>query len=214
MENKNNNKIIITLLLIIIVILTVLCILFATNTISFNDNSTNSNQQNMENNQTNANNSDNQNKVIQTKLVDNLDCNNSETTFNNITVKIEQKKDDGMCSVNSITINDKDIKDDVAIWIDSYEIYDNNVIILSGHTSGSLFTIYNLENNSSIMKLEPNTLNGYWVTSYTTNNNKITINGKECGTQCGTETTEYPNATFEIECNNNSFTYPYLIEKK
>ena len=214
MGNKNNSKIVIVLSSIIIVILTVLCILFATDTISFNNNSTNSNQQNMENNQTNTNNSDNQNKVIQTKLVDNLDCNNSETTFNNITVKIEQEKDDMMCSINSIMINDKDIKGDVAIWIDSYEIYDNNVIILSKDTSGSLFTIYSLENNSSIIKLEPNTLNGYWVTSYTTNNNKITINGKECGAQCGMETTGYPNATFEIKYNNNSFTYPKLIERK
>ena len=52
MEQKNNNKIVITLLIVIIIILSTLCILFATNVISFNsnnaikDNESNDNVQN------------------------------------------------------------------------------------------------------------------------------------------------------------------------
>lgn len=39
MKQKNNNKIVITLLIVIIIILSTLCVLFATNVISFNSNS-------------------------------------------------------------------------------------------------------------------------------------------------------------------------------
>ena len=210
MENQNNNKGVIALLIVIIVILTALCILFATGTISFNNNSSSNNQQANENNQTNT--SENTTTTnIQTKLVDNIDCNNSETTFNGITVKLEQKNNDGVCSVSNITVNGKDIKNDVSMWVTSYEIYDDNVIISSGDTSGRLFTIYSLSNNSAVMKLQPNNLNGYWVTSYTTNNNIITINGKECGEQCGTGTTGYTYATYEIEYSNHSFSNPKLV---
>ena len=63
------------------------------------------------------------------------------------------------------------------------------------------------------MKLQPENLNGYWVTSYTTNNNTITINGKECGEQFGSKSTGYPSATFEIEYSNNTFSDPKLINR-
>lgn len=208
MENQKNSKVVISLLIIIIGILTVFCILFATGTISFNNNTTNNNQKNI-----NDNNIVNGNNIIQTKLVDNLNCSNSETTFNEITVKVEQKNNDGICSVNSVKVNDKDIKNDVSMWIDSYEIYDNNVIIFSGSTSGKLLTIYSLSSNSVVMKLEPNNLSGYWVASYTTNNNIIIINGKECGEQCGNKSTGYSRATFEIEYSNNTFSSPKLVDK-
>ena len=46
MENQKNNKGVITLLVVIIVILSVLCILFATGTISFNTNKVNDNNTN------------------------------------------------------------------------------------------------------------------------------------------------------------------------
>lgn len=213
MENQNNNKGVIALLVVIIVILAVLCVLFATGTISFAKGSTNNNEQTNQNEQTNTanNGTTNDSNVIQTKLVDNLVCNNSETTFNGITVKLEQKDNNGVCKVNSFTVNGKDIMNDVSLWVNSYEIYDNNVIIASGDTSGRLFTIYSLATNSAVMKLQPENLNGYWVTSYSTNNNIITINGKECGEQCGTGTTGYTKATYEIEYSNNSFSSPKLV---
>ena len=207
MENQNNNKGVIVLLVVIIAILAVLCVLFATGTISFAKNSTNNNEQT----NTTDNGTTNNSNVIQTKLVDNLVCNNSETTFNGITVKLEQKDNNGVCSVSSFTVNGKEIKNDVSLWVNSYEIYDNNVIIASGDTSGRLFTIYSLSTNSAVMKLQPETLDGYWVTSYSTNNNIITINGKECGEQCGTGTTGYTKATYEIEYSNNSFSTPKLV---
>ncbi len=207
MENQNNNKGVIVLLVVIIAILAVLCVLFATGTISFAKNSTNNNEQT----NTTDNGTTNNSNVIQTKLVDNLVCNNSETTFNGITVKLEQKDNNGVCSVSSFTVNGKDIKNDVSLWVNSYEIYDNNVIIASGDTSGRLFTIYSLSTNSVVIKLQPETLDGYWVTSYSTNNNIITINGKECGEQCGTGTTGYTKATYEIEYLNNSFSNPKLV---
>lgn len=47
MKSQNNNKIIIALLIVIIIILAVLCVLFATGTISFNNNSINNNQINI-----------------------------------------------------------------------------------------------------------------------------------------------------------------------
>lgn len=204
---ENNNKGVITLLIVIIVILTVLCVLFATKTTSFN-NSTTDDKPNAENKPGTDNNED---KTIKTKLVDNLLCSNSNTTFNGITVNLEQVNNDGNCSLKSFTINDKNIKNDISSSITSYEIYDNNVIILSGDNSGLLFTIYSLSTNSPVVELQPNDLNGYFITSYTTNNNVITINGKECGEQCGNQTTGYTYATFEIEYLNNNFSTPKLI---
>ena len=46
MENQKNNKGVIALLIVIIVILSTLCILFATDTISFNTNKENDNDRN------------------------------------------------------------------------------------------------------------------------------------------------------------------------
>lgn len=209
-QEKNNNKGVIALLIVIIVILLALVVLFATGTISFKSNELNNNQQTTENGQTNTNNGD-EPIAIQTKLVDNLLCNNSETTFNGITVKLEQEEEDMMCTTNSIAINNKNIKSDIQTYVKSYEIYDNNVIIFSGNTSGTLLSIYSLANNSTIMKLGPESLGGYKVISYYTDNNKIIINGEECGEQCGTGTTGYTKATFEIEYLNNNFSSPKLV---
>ena len=204
---ENNNKGVIALLIVIIIILTVLCVLFATKTISFNG-AVNDNKPNAENKPGTDN---NDTKTIKSKLVNNLICSNSNTTFNGITVNLEQINNDGNCSLKTFTINDKDIKNDISSSVTSYEIYDNNVIILSGDNSGLVFTIYSLSTNSTVVELQPSNLNGYFVTSYTTNNNIITINGKECGEQCGNQTTGYAYATFEIEYLNNNFSNPKLI---
>ena len=210
MENSHNKKGVILLLVAIIVILITLFTLLATGTISFKSNEIDNNDYN-ENINDNSTTTDN--NTIQTKLVDNLGCNDSQTNFNGISVKLEQKSEDMMCDISSFTINGKDIKDDVLMWVYSYEIYDNNVIILSGSTSGTLLTIYSLNHDSAIMKLSPDNLSGYWVKSYITNNRKIIINGEECGEQCGTST-GYPKATFEMEYYNNSFSFSKLVDRQ
>lgn len=61
MEQKNNNKIVITLLIVIIIILSTLCILFATNVISFNSNNAikdNESNENIQNNNDDDNKND------------------------------------------------------------------------------------------------------------------------------------------------------------
>ena len=94
MENQKNNKMVIVLLVVIIVILSVLCVLFATGTISFNTNKINNNNTNEnanDNNQTDntVNNNDNQNEqqwtayqqcggVIYYNPVTNKQCNKDE----------------------------------------------------------------------------------------------------------------------------------------
>lgn len=211
MEKQNNNIAVIVLLLVIIAILATLCVLFATDALTFNkkddkkDNTIINDEKPSE---------EKENK-ISSKLVslDTLKCESSETTFNGITVKVELAKNEfGGCGFKSFTINGKNI-DSLGEFVDSYEIYDNNVIILSGTTSSSAFTIYSLSTNDTIMRLYPDTLEGYWVDSYKTNNNKIIITGRECGLQCANTESGYPRATFEIEYNNNSFSSPKLVEK-
>lgn len=212
---NNKYKIIIVLLVVIIVILAGLCILFATETISFRSQIDDVKEARVSN-QTkvdDAGDETNVDNTIKNKLIDNLVCNNSSESFNGISVKVEQKDDNGMCSLSSITVNDKDITSDVSMWIDSYEIYDNNVIILSGDTSQKLLTIYSLSSEEVLMKLDSSNLQGYKVQSYTTDGNKISIIGKECGEQCGNKSTGYPNATFEIEYSNNSFDAPKLTSR-
>ncbi len=82
---ENNHKGVITLLIVIIIILTVLCVLFATKTISFNG-SVNDNKPNAENKPGTDN---NDTKTIKSKLVNNLICSNSNITYNGITVNLE-----------------------------------------------------------------------------------------------------------------------------
>ena len=65
MEQQNNNKSLIAVLIVIIVILTILCILFATNTISFNSNSV-----------------DNGNNQSNGSVIENSNTSNDNTTDN------------------------------------------------------------------------------------------------------------------------------------
>ena len=150
------------------------------------------------------------NEII-SKLVT-LNCEDSNETFNNITINIKQKNDNGMCVLDSILINNKEIKNNISTYVKSYEFYNDNIIIFNADTSSSLLTIYNSTNETSKSYSSYN-LSGYKVDSYYTKDNKIIINGKECGAQCGNPDTEYKNAIFEIEYINNTFTEPKLIEK-
>lgn len=175
MEN-NSHKIIILLLMVIIVILGVLCILFATDTLTFNKKETN------DNGEINTDVDNNKEKEIASKLVsiDNVKYNSSETTFNGVKVKLDLSKNEyDNCVINDFTINNKKVKEKDE-WIDSYEIYDNSVIVMSYTTSSSLLSIYN-EEGVSVIRLSTDTLDGYFVDSYKTNNNKIIIEGRECG---------------------------------
>lgn len=196
MENKNNKKIII-LLSVIITILGVLCVLFATGTISLK-----------------ANISNDDNNVIQSKLIDNLNNGSSETTFNGITVKVEQDIEDMMCIADSIIINGKDVTKDNGMCVESYEFYDDNVIIMSNNTSGMVFTIYNTNSKSTILKYNGSEgiLNGFLVRSYSTNDNVIILNAYGCGDQCGSQNYG-EQVTFEIEYLNKTFSQPKIINK-
>lgn len=60
MEKQNNNKVVITLLIVIIIILAILCVLFATETISFNSNKENDNDINENVNDQNNNEDNNE----------------------------------------------------------------------------------------------------------------------------------------------------------
>lgn len=66
MENQNNNKRVILLLIIIIIILSILCILFATNTLIFKSKNIDNNEPNQ--NITNANNNNSNNDKIDINL--------------------------------------------------------------------------------------------------------------------------------------------------
>ncbi len=228
-QNKNMNTIT-TVLIAIIAVLVTLCILLATGTISLQSNNTNNEQNNSNNSQenqnqqaennTNNNNSNNNathnggnDNTIQYRQISNLNCSNSELTYNDINVKINQKSEDLMCSLNSVTVNGQDIKSNLLHSVDSYAVYDNNVLFLTGDSSGTKFIIYNPASNSVTMALYPNTLNGYWVKSFTTDNSKITITGEECGPQCGYESTNEPYATYEITYSNHTFSSPKFIKK-
>lgn len=200
MSEEKKKNIIIVLLSIIAISLLILVIMLATKP-----------KTNNENNESN-NNITNENKnEITSKLVT-LNCEDSNETFNNITVNIKQKNDNGMCILDSMLINNKEIKNNIATYVESYEFYNDNIIIFNADTSNRKLTIYNTTNESS-KDYTTNNLSGYKVDSYYTKDNKIIINGKECGAQCGNPDTEYKKAIFEIEYLNNAFTEPKLIEK-
>ena len=152
--------------------------------------------------------------TIPTKLVHTSPCvESSEITFNGITIKLKQEKDDIMCATKSFTVNGKEVINDYngLWWIESYTIYDNNVIIKTSSTSSAIIDIYNLQSNSIIATY--GNLEGYKIKKYTIADNKIILDGTECGMECGNEYYGYPRARFEIEYSNNTFSKPKLIEK-
>ena len=218
MENeKKNNETLVGILIGIIIMLLVFVGLFAIGTIGFKTNTTTDNGQISKNNQTGTNeNTTSDTNIIQTKLVDNLNCSNSETTFNGITVKVVQGNEEMICNTSVLTINDIDVQKDNGHNIESYEFFDDNVIILSSTTSGPIFTIYNVVSNSTILKFNTvDNLEGFFVTSYSTNGNVITLNADGCGAQCGEKGIENAGvkAIYEIEYSNKKFSSPKLISK-
>ena len=213
MEQEKNKNGVIALLVVVIVILLTLVILFATGTINFKSDN---NQESNGNSQINTN-DNNSTDTIQTKLVDNLNCSSSETTFNGITVKIEQSIEDMVCFADVFTINGIDVKKDSGHAIDSYEFFDDNVIVMSHTTSGPIFTIYNVTSDSITKKYGSgdSSLEGYFAKSFSTNGNIITINAEGCGAQCGEKGIENAGtkAVFEIEYSNKNFSEPKLVSK-
>ena len=152
---KNNNKGVIVLLVVIIVILALLCILFATGTIDLSNDTSNNSQQASESNQQTNNDMGTSSNSIQTKLVDNINCQNSTTTFNNITVNIEATESNGECS-SKVLVNDNDISLYIPRigWsaITSYEFFDNNVIF--NYYDANKYTklaIYNVDKNEVVL---------------------------------------------------------------
>ena len=203
-QEKNNNKGVIALLVVIIVILLTFVALLVTGTISFESNESNNNQQTTENDQANTNN-ENTTIAIQTKLVDNIRCKNSAETFNGISVNIESTSNDGVCD-SKVTINSDDITNDTRkMYIESYEFYDNNVIVLSSNTNGlPMMTIYDAKNSKVALKLNIFDTR-YTIKSYKTENDKILIEGKSCAGQCSNDSPDavYPDQNYEIDYLGN-----------
>ena len=152
--------------------------------------------------------------ILEKKLVDTSNCSNSKISFNNISVDLKQVDNDGVCTIKEFAINGKDIKDDVSLWINSYEIYDNNVIIMSGDTSGNGLFIYNVSSKSIVVKLYPDNLNGYWPLAYSSSSlgidNGIVIKGFYCGEQCGFQDDKKRRALFTMKYENGKFSSPVL----
>ena len=204
MEQEKNNKGIIVLLTILVVVLAVLCVLFATGTISFKSNDLNSNQQANEDSQINTNN-DNATSAIQTKLIDNIRCQNSNETFNGISVNVETTNNDGVCD-SKVKINNDDITNDTRkMYIESYEFYDNNVIVLSSDTNGlPMMTIYDAKNSKIALKVNIFDTR-YTIKSYKTENDKILIEGKSCAGQCSNDSPDavFSDQNYEIDYLGN-----------
>ena len=199
MEQEKNKNGVIILLVVIIAILAVLCVLFATGTISLKPNESNNNQQ------TNADSQTNGTAVIQTKLVDSIRCQNSNTTFNGITVNIESTNNEGVCN-SKVKINNDDITNDTRkMYIESYEFYDNNVIVLSSDTNGlTMMTIYDAKNSKIALKVNIFDTR-YIIKSYKTDNDKLLIEGKSCAGQCSNDSpgAVFPDQNYEIDYLGN-----------
>ena len=155
MEQEKNKNGLIILLSVLVVILTVLCVLFATGTIDLSNDTSNNSQQASESNQQTNNDMGTSSNSIQTKLVDNINCQNSTTTFNNITVNIEATESNGECS-SKVLVNDNDISLYIPRigWsaITSYEFFDNNVIF--NYYDANKYTklaIYNVDKNEVVL---------------------------------------------------------------
>lgn len=204
MEGNNRCRIVILLLIIIIIILGGFVFLLSSGRIRLegNDSCEKQNSASLD-----------KHISIESKLVDHLLCNNSEEQFHSTNVLLSQSYNDSVCTLSSMKINGKELKDFLNLWVDSYEFYDNNIMILSGDTSGTKLVVYNLDSNTVIMNLEPSTLDGYWVKSYVTYNDKIVIIGQECGIPCGNNVTDLSMAMFEIDYKSGVFSKPKLVKK-
>ncbi|MBQ3309544.1 hypothetical protein IJG78_02605 [Candidatus Saccharibacteria bacterium] len=234
MKKSRNNKWIVILLIVIVAIIATLCILFATGTISLNSNTTNTSQQSSGSESQNSEKTDekvnvkpsnkttesNATSVVQSKIVEGITCKNSETTFNGITVKVEHTQGTATipCSTTAVLINGNDVKNDNGTRIESYEFFGKYVLIRSGSSGDSVFTIYNTNSNSTELKIGMGTtenLDGYFVDSYSTNGNTITLNMSSCGAQCGEKgmSTSGTKAIYKIEYSNGSLSAPTLVEK-
>lgn len=232
-ENNKSLKIIIGILIVIVVGLLGYIIgskmLENSNNNDVNNNeNVNNNNNNQNNNGTNVNNSQNDNinnEQIKSKFIKTDECKNYETTFNGITIKISNKKEDAMCLLNNISINGKNVTDENSLWISSYEIYDKSVLIKSGGTGDNLLNIY----NGSELKysFKPENSENFWANEYKIQNGKLIINGRNCGQQCSNDEiytmsceelknkglNRYKEATFESEYINGSFTKPVMVSK-
>lgn len=213
---RRNNSLVILLIGIIIVILAVLCLLFVTGKIKFVDKKgdvndvTNSNDNLINNNDST---SDVQENDVVSKLVNDLNSGNSETTFNGISVLINQKLNDSVCTTDNIFVNDNDIKSILeGSCVESYEFYNDNVILfLSGTGNRSLF-IYNTTLKSVVFSSFSDEFKDYKIDSYSSYGNRIIINATGCGAQCGVSN-DGEKAKFEITYSDGNFSKPvYIIE--
>lgn len=203
-QEKNKNRIVI-LLVVLVVALTTFCMLLVTGVISFEKNVSDNKQHNDINEQKNNN--------IQSKR-ESIGCMDIDTVFNGITIKAKPEHDKG-CHTESIVINDNVVSPGGNI--SSYEIYDNNVILFVWQMIDSKviksIVIYNIDDNSNIIKWDSTDLDGYKLFSYITDGNVITITGTNCDEKCGNSDDEDLIALFEVNYANNTFSSPVIIKK-
>jgi len=204
MEKEKNKNGLVTILVIIILVLAVLCALFATGTINFKPKEeTIKYTPNIEQHDF----TDGEIKARLVRLSSNGIPQNSETTYNGITVKVEEKG-----SEYTLFINNKDVTNEVInMYISEYEIYDNNVIIYSGSTNNGKITIFHVQNGNVETVFNKSYIDGYKLDSFKTENNKIILTSVECGEQCGDNYTENRFASFEMEYQNSKFTEPKKV---
>lgn len=149
---------------------------------------------------------------IKTKLVDNLHCGNSNTSFNNINVDVIHtvKEDGGLCSA-LVNINDEEVINTSGEWLISYEYFDNNVILLIGSTDNLSLNIYNVDSKKIVFD-SLKELNDYRILSYKTSENKMTLEFEGCGSKCNSDN-DGEIAIYELYYNNNTFSDLNLIRK-
>ena len=205
---ENNNKGTVIGFALLSIVLLVLCILFATETISFTKKVDNSNKEN--------NNITNNNEVV--NITDS--CKDYEETFNGITVKVNNEKSEGKsCWTETLNINDEEYYNgfqENTAWITKFAIYDKYVISYVSHTGGSELNIYNTETKSFVKDEElthDKKLNEYNVRDFAINDDNIIIIANHCGAQCGYKDTVYQTAIFAMDYKNGEFSEPKLLEK-
>ena len=194
-QGKGKNVVIVMLVTLVLVV-TALCTLVIMNNIKLRNNEVNNSEKD----------NDNQTSTIFKSERESITCMDSEITINGITVKTKPKHDGG-CHADSVIVNDKTIE--VGENIDSYEIYDNNIIFYLNHK----LVIYSLVSKSFVVELDSDDFNGYKLESYVTNDNVITITTSKCKEECGSNLDEELIAIFEIEYSKHSFSKPKLVNK-
>lgn len=159
MENKNNNKIIIALLVVIIVILSVLCILFATGTISFKSN-------NVDTNKPSDNVTDNNNETNNTNSLSTI-C--TEEVYDKLQILSMENKTEQIGAIGGST-RGYNVTTIVTKEHNYTSTQENNEL----YTNDYLGTLYVLYKNKLYYTSQKETISKYCTTNEVTGSTKLT----------------------------------------